>query len=38
MTKIYTNRDAMMKYEGPICPGIQDKLEKIKELSVVQWS
>lgn len=27
MTRIHRNRDSMMKYQGPICPKIQAKLE-----------
>uniref|UniRef100_A0A2N9FZE3 SWIM-type domain-containing protein n=1 Tax=Fagus sylvatica TaxID=28930 RepID=A0A2N9FZE3_FAGSY len=30
MTRIQKNRDAMLKYQGPICPRIQEKLQKCK--------
>jgi hypothetical protein len=33
MTRIQKNRDVMLKYQGPICPRIQEKLQKCKEES-----
>ncbi|GMY35276.1 hypothetical protein FCV25MIE_30518 [Fagus crenata] len=30
MTRIQKNRDVMLKYQGPICPRIQERLQKCK--------
>jgi SWIM zinc finger len=37
MNRIYTKQIAMQKYSGDICPKIQKKLEKIKDLSSKCW-